>query len=864
MNNSPSHLQTNNCLMRFKHSISLVLSGLGAVAVFAIHPNNAGPEKIDLKFKLPPPAPLTPAEALKTFKLPPGFKIEIVAAEPLVEAPIAMSFDDQGRLYVVEMRGYMHDVEGAGEDEPLGRVKLLEDSDGDGIMDKGTIFVDKLVLPRAVMTVAGGVLVAEPPNLVFYRDTNGDGMADEKKIIATDFAAKGGQPEHMANGPMWVLDNWIYSSNYRTRFRYERGKWISDRTSVRGQWGLTQDDYGRLYYNFNSDLLRGDMIPSHYYDRNPNYTSSAGLGIQVMRDQTVWPSHPTPGVNRGYDGSLREDGTLKLCTATCGPGIYRGDLFPKDFYGNAFIPEPSANLVKRVLLTESNGVVSAKNAYEGREFLTSTDERFRPINAYTGPDGALYIVDMYRGLLQHKSFLTHYLVANIKQRQLEQPINQGRIYRIIPEDAKPRPVKLPQESASLLVFLGHSNGWVRETAQRLLVERHEDFLAGALSSMALQSSNPLGRLHALWTLEGIGGLEPATIVACFKDSDVKVRAAAIRLCEPFLVPSLRAAVLPDLLKLVDDKSADVQLQLAFSLSGVAAPEAEQAVAALLQNNSKSELVRDAAVSGLRGRELEFLERLAQNSDGESTAPDPIVSVLAQCVMKEGRTLRIQRLLQLVSAQAPTPARQFAILEGMAGGARPGGTGARRGPAPKLKMIYLESQPEALTQLQAQATDKLKLLLAAVDRRLAWPGKAGVPPPPKVIPLSPAEQTLFNKGRELYDKVCVSCHQPNGVGQDGLAPPLVDSEWVLGSPDRLARILINGLSGPITVNGVQFRLDMPGLPDFKDEDIAAVLTYVRREWEHNASPVPIESVKKVREVSKGRVEVWTEKELLDVK
>jgi mono/diheme cytochrome c family protein/glucose/arabinose dehydrogenase len=833
---------------------------LTETAAWAIHPNNPGPLNFDLKFKLPAPAPLSPAEALKTFKLPPGFKIEIVAAEPLVEAPVAMSFDDQARLFVVEMRGYMHDIEGKGEDEPLGRIRLLEDSDGDGIMDKATIFVDKLFMPRGVMAVAGGALVAEPPNLIFFRDTNGDGVADERKIVATDFAVKGGQPETMANGPIWTLDNWIYSSNYRTRFRYEQGKWIADRTSGRGQWGLTQDDYGRLYHNSNTEFLRGDMVPAHYYSRNPNYTGSAGLAIEVMRDQTVWPSHPTPGVNRGYEGSLRDDGTLRACTAACGPGIYRGDLFPKEFHGNAFIPEPSANLVKRAILAETNGIVSARNADEGTEFLTSTDERFRPVNAYTGPDGALYLVDLYRGVLQHKSYLTHYLIANIKQRQLEQPLEQGRIYRIVPDGAAPKPVKLPKRSAELLAFLAHPNGWVRDTAQRLLVERREESVTDALNKMAVSHPNALGRRHALWTLEGIGGLEPSTVVACFKDADAKVRATAIRLSESFLVPTLRAAVLPDLLKLIDVKSADVQIQLAFSLSGVAAPETEEAVAIILRNNAGNTVIRDAAVSGLRGRELELLEKMAQDSWSASTSLDSVLSVLAQCVMKEGRAARIQRLLQFVSTQVSAPARQLAVLGGMAGFSGI----AKKAPSPRLKMIYLEAQPEALKQLQAKATDKTKPLLASIDGRLAWPGKPGVPPPPIVVPLNPAQQSLFDKGREWYGKLCINCHQPNGVGQEGLAPPLLDSEWVLGSPDRLARILMHGLSGPITVNDVQYRLEMPGLPDFKDEDIAAVLTYIRREWEHNASPVSVESVTKAREVTKDRVTPWTAAELLKVR
>jgi hypothetical protein len=298
----------------------------------------------------------------------------------------------------------------------------------------------------------------------------------------------------------------------------------------RGQWGMTQDDYGRSYYNFNSDFLRSSFVPESLYKRNPNFAASAGAGVQILKEQDCWPSHPTPGVNRGYDAkSLRADGTLEKCTATCGAGIYRGGLFPKEFIGNAFIPEPSANLVKRVIVEEKDAVLTAKNAYgDKEEFLTSTDERFRPVNTYTGPDGALYITDMYRGIIQHKSFLTHYLIANIIARKLEEPFDKGRIWRIVPDGAKPQTVKLPAESAKIVDFLGHANGVIRDTAQRLLVERKDAAVAPAIAKVATSGASPLAKIHALWTLEGMAALTPDVITACLKDKDAKVRECADR------------------------------------------------------------------------------------------------------------------------------------------------------------------------------------------------------------------------------------------------------------------------------------------------------------------------------------------------
>ncbi|MEI6534803.1 MAG: hypothetical protein WCN98_05640, partial [Verrucomicrobiaceae bacterium] len=489
-----------------------------------------GPESAELKFKLPPPPVLTPQEALKAFHLPKGFHIECIASEPMIEAPIAMSWDDQGRLYVCEMRGYMNDVEGKGEDQPVCRISRLEDTNGDGIMDKATVFVDKLLMPRSVTAFGDGVIVAEPPNLVWYHDTKGAGVADKSEIIATDFGSKGGQPEHMANSLTFCMDNWLWGAGYLQRLRLVKGRFMSEPTRSGGQWGLTQDDWGRRYFNYNSDFLRTDLLPPSVYARNPNLSEKSALNWQVMKDQHCFSPVPTPGVNRGYNsGQLRADGTLQSCTATCGAVIYRGDLFPAEFQGDAFIPEPSGNLVKRVILSETGGVVTGKNAYDKTEFLYSGDERFRPVNAYNGPDGALYIVDLARGVIQHRFFLTHYLIANIKDRNLESPVNLGRIWRVVPDKAKPRSVKLPAATKDMVAFLDHPNGHIRDTAQRVIVGRGDVAAGDLVKKIAVSGQTPQGRVQALWTMEGLGALTPDVITSCLQDRHEKVRAAAVRL-----------------------------------------------------------------------------------------------------------------------------------------------------------------------------------------------------------------------------------------------------------------------------------------------------------------------------------------------
>src|SRR5687768_11277071 len=397
-----STLRSLRCIFLF---IGLIASTLAAAGPTAVPDSPA-----DLpKGPPPPPVPLLRAdEAVATMQVAPGFRIETVAEEPLVEHPVAMAFDADGRIWVVEMRSYMPDVEGNGEDAPSGRVKFLEDLDGDGRMDKSTVFLDKLVLPRAVGIVRDGVLIATPPRLLFCRDTDGDGKADEQTVVATDYGVRG-NPEHMPNGLMPGLDNWIYSANYDKRIRYDGRAWHSEIVPELGPGGISQDDFGRLFHNTNTDQLRGSLIAPHVADRNPHHRTASSVNEQIAKDQTVWPAHAT-AVDRGYLAHLmRRDGTLRNFTAACAPLVYRGGLFPQDFHHNAFVCEPAANLIKRNIVTEADdGTLAAKHAYEKTEFLRSTYERFRPVNLNTGPDGALYVVDMHHGLIQHKTYLTTY------------------------------------------------------------------------------------------------------------------------------------------------------------------------------------------------------------------------------------------------------------------------------------------------------------------------------------------------------------------------------------------------------------------------------------------------------------------------
>ena len=362
--------------------------------------------------------------------------------------------DPDGRLWVVEMRGFMPTFEGMGEDAPVGQVVVLEDTDDDGRADKRTVFLDGLVQPRTVKVLDRGVLVIAPPQLIFARDTDGDLKADAREVLRSDVGVKGGNPEHSPNSLLWALDNWLYTSEYATDFRWTRTGLESAKTLSRGQWGISMDDSGRIYRNFNDDPLHVDYLPGRLLARNPSAVRTRGVYEPVTDDLEVWPARPTPAVNRGYRaGVLRPDGSLAVFQAAGTPTVYRGDRLPGDAHGNVFVTEPAGNLVRRYVVKEgADGRITASNAHPKSEFLTSTDERFRPVNLLSAADGTLYIADMYRGVIQHGQYQSEYLKNQIRARGLVEPTGLGRIYRVVHETTRraTRPALSARTAADLV------------------------------------------------------------------------------------------------------------------------------------------------------------------------------------------------------------------------------------------------------------------------------------------------------------------------------------------------------------------------------------------------------------------------------
>ena len=877
-------------------------SALLAAAVLTGHGQQTSPPRR----AWPPPVqnvssespPLSPADALETFYLPPGYSVELVASEPLVQDPVAIDWDPEGRLWVVEMSGYMRDITGANERDPVGRVIVLQDENGDGRMDKRTVFADGLVLARAVKVLDRGVLVGEPPNAWLMRDTNGDLRMDIKELVTNQYGRLEADPQNNANPFYWALDNWMHVAAADIAIRLKKGAFEVRRTLRRGQWGVTEDDAGRIYRNTNESALHVDLVPTSYFARNPNLLRTRGSYERLADDNPdlnlVWPVRPTPATNRAYQfGILRSDGTLARFTAVCAPVVYRGDQLPAELYGNVFVAEPAANLVSRIVLSDDGTTLRARKAYERGEFIASTDERFRPVYLSNAPDGTLYVVDMYRGIIEDRLSMTEYLRDQIRARKLAQPIGMGRIYRVVHQTTR-RDTSHALSSASpaqLVAMLSHPNGWWRDTAQRLLVERRPTSVIPALARLARSARDWRTRLHALWTLDGIDAIEPATVARALEDLSRDVRAAGVRLAERWLVrPNhpLHAAVL----KRLHDGDWAVRRQLAASLGALPASERDDAVISLLEAHADDPVTLDAALSGLRGGEARVLERLMRTGAGPTPQRQASITMLAATIVRSAQETRIQDLFAWIGDGSRTDWQRSAMLRGLevalsgatmpgtaprvaaseaagpapcptcpGGRAGPGGAYAYPRPEPPPAdaggsgggrggaRLQLNREPVALTGLPAN--DQFAPRVSAVLARVSWPGKPGDSALPS---LTAEEQRRFDAGREIYRNLCEACHQPDGRGQDKIAPTLIGSAFTLAPPEIPTRILLNGKEGAVGL--------MPPVGSkLSDEEIASVLTYVRREWGQAATPVDADTVTAVRTLSIGRSRPWTDDELV---
>jgi putative membrane-bound dehydrogenase-like protein len=573
--------------------------------------------------------PLTPERALAEFRLEPGLKIELVSAEPTIDSPVALAFDERGRMYVAENRGY---PTGPGEGEPpAGRIALLEDFDGDGRFEKRTDFATGLTFPNGLMPWKGGLIVTCAPEILYLKDIDGDGQADLREVLFTGFSTSGSTQLRVSH-PTLGLDNWVYLTSGLTggnvvspRFP-ERPPIELKRTDLRfrpdsdqyeaadggAQFGQTFDDWGRRFICYNRVQVQHVVLPSRVLRRNPHLAFS----------ETVQncPVDVVPEPLKGHGAGARlfplssnvttADSHAGTFTAACAVTVHRGTGLPEGYRGGAFSCDPAGNLIHFDQLEPNGATFAARRVRDGIEFVASPDNWFRPVFLAHGPEGALYVCDMYRKTIEHPDYLP---VEIRKHTDFEGGKGMGRIYRVVRSDVPAERMQARRKIdfrtatvAELCRMLGEDDGWRRGTAQRLLLERRDSDAVPHL--VRAMGGNAFAAIHSLRLLETFGKLDNATLIQALKHSGPGVREVALEIAEQRLAATpelMLRAILP----LANDEDPRVRFQCAISCGAANDPRAVDAVAKIAMRDADDRWLRAAAFSSIAGREEVFFNRL---------------------------------------------------------------------------------------------------------------------------------------------------------------------------------------------------------------------------------------------------------------
>jgi putative membrane-bound dehydrogenase-like protein len=608
--------------------------GLEDVIVSAVH-KVVGPRFAPVDDPMPPSKP--PREALATFQTRPGLRVELVAAEPLIESPVAVDFGADGRLWVCEMRDYPTGLDGNWK--PGGAVKVLTDVDGDGQYDKGTVFLDGLAFPTGVMAWRKGVLICAAPEIIYAEDTDGDGKADIRRVLFQGFATENYQAR--VNGLSYALDNWVYGANGLIGgtirgtatgrdvniggrdFRINPDSGIIEPATGLTQQGRVHDDWGNQFGGNNSVLIQHYPFPDSYARRN-RWVAAPGPAVYLPRDQDSTRLFPSSVTAARYN----HPESANRVTSACGIGIYRDDKLGTAFKGNAFICEPVHNLVRREILTP-DGVTFAdhKPAEEGEnEFLSSSDPWFRPVQARTAPDGALWIVDMHRFVIEHPRWISPDLLAGLDVRA---GAKQGRIYRVVPENAALRPLARLEalSTPALTAALDSPNGTVRENIQRLLAHRADRTAVPILMGLLRDAQAAETRVSALASLDALKSLDPNQLIRALNDIHPGVRREAVRLSEAWLGKDDR--ITRAVVACADDSVAPVRFQVGLSLGAWNAPEAGRVLGALACRDAADSWIRAAVLSSSFQRPADVLASvLVQGQHPPSALVEPLIATLS--------------------------------------------------------------------------------------------------------------------------------------------------------------------------------------------------------------------------------------------
>jgi len=616
----------------------------------------------------------TPEQSLQAMQPRPGFKVELMAAEPLVMDPIDIAWGPDGKAWVVEMADYPMGMSPAGHrgvpDKigiPGGRVRFLEDTDGDGQYDKSTVFLEPVGFPSGVMPWRKGVIVTAAPEVFYAEDTDGDGRADLRRTLFSGFGE--GNQQHRANHPRWGLDNWVYLANGDSNGRIKSsrtGKVVDisgrdlrirpdsgeiDAQSGRSQYGRNRDDWGNWFGCNNPNPGWHFALTDHYIRRNPHVAAPpATIDLMATRD-----SYPIGRVitHCFYPQPTPPEGESGTWTCICGVMIYRDELLGPDFSGNLFVSDSVYNVVHRMIVEPQGATFRGRRAPDEQksEFLASSDPWFRPTSIRTGPDGALWVCDMYRAVIEHPEWIDERLIDKLDLRKGH---DRGRIYRIYPVHQRPRSLSRLHrlDTVALTAALDGPNGWQRDMAQQMLIWRADEAAIGPLRSMATDGPRALARLHALCTLDGLQALDEDTLQKALHDEQPGVRRHAVRLCGQRGDCPGGAAGVKRFRELLDDPDPQVRMQLAYSLGDMQISGKAEMLGRLAGRAADDPYLMAAVLSSATGHLDRIVAQVLPDAGQVRSRVELVEKLLRLAVaVEDGRT--IAAVFQAVAARPQT-------------------------------------------------------------------------------------------------------------------------------------------------------------------------------------------------------------------